>query len=256
MLNRLGLSRPMAELLVKSFTEGTDGVINEIKEEHGMDTGNFKNGGSWDIRFNRIKQVALQNDLVVLTRKRGIWTFICALDLDTGSLYIFSKEKNLDTVIKNFGKKKIHYFHAFVSLNSGPLEFDPLQFSLFETLTDEYENKRLMEVQKILGEEYPLVKQIIFVVAQEIDRKIVGVEARLYNRYFELVDKADWSMYVSKDEYSDLAVLNEEVMEKMDIIPKVKQFVKKRKEHFDQKIANTKLAEKGINEEEIGYIPQ
>jgi hypothetical protein len=252
MLNRLGLNRSIAELLVGSFTEGTDSIINEIKEEHGMDTGNFKNGGSWDIRFNRIKQVALQNDLVVLTRRRGIWSFVCALDIDTGSLYIFSKEKNLDTVVKNFGKKKIHYFHAFVSLNSGPLEFDTQQLSLFVTLSDEYENKRLMEVQNILGEEYPLVKQVIFVVAQEIDRKMVSVEARLYNRYFELVDKVDWSMYVSKDEYSDLAVLNEEVMENTDIIPKVKLSIKKRKEHFDQEIAKKKLNDNDIKEEDKG----
>ncbi|GFZ87029.1 hypothetical protein GCM10008018_36500 [Paenibacillus marchantiophytorum] len=253
MLDQLGLNGSMAELLVRSFTEGTEGVINEIKQEHGMDTGNFKNGGSWDIRFDRIKQAALQNDLVVLTRKRGgIWTFICALDLNTGSLYIFSKEKNIDTVIKNFGKNKIHYFHAFVSLNSGPLEFDTQQMVLFETLTDEYENKRLMEAQRILGEEYPLVKQVIFVIAQEVDKKMIGVEARLFNRYFELIDKADWSMYVSKEEYSDLAVLNEDVVESIDIIPKVKPSVKKRKKHFDQEIATKKSDEKDIKEEDKG----
>ncbi|SFR27810.1 MULTISPECIES: DUF5986 family protein [unclassified Paenibacillus] len=253
MLNRLGLNSSVAELLVGSFTEGTDGVINEIKKEYGLDTGNFKHGGSWDKRFDRIKQVALQNDLVVLTRKRGgIWTFICVLDLNTGSLYIFSKEKNVDTVIKNFGKKKIHYFHAFVSLNSGPLEFNKQQITLFETLTDEYESKRLMEVQRILGEEYPLVKQVIFVIAQEIGNRMVGVEARLYNRYFELVDKVDWSMYVSKDEYSDLVVLDEEFAGKMDIIPKIKLSIKKRKEHFDQGIAKKKLDEEHTKEEDKG----
>jgi len=253
MLDRLGLNGYMAELLVKSFTEGTDSVISEIKQEYGMGTGNFTNGGSWDIRFNRIKQAALLNDLVVLTRKRGIWTFICALDIDTGSLYIFSKEKNLDIVIKNFGKNKIHYFHAFVSLNSGPLEFENQQLTLFETtLTEDYENKRLMEVQKILGEEYPLVNQVIFVVAQEVDKKIVGVEARLFNQYFELIDKADWSMYVSKDEYGDLIVPHEEVMDNMDVIPKVKLSVKKRKEHFDQEITTKKSDEVDINEEDKG----
>ncbi|MEK3900060.1 DUF5986 family protein [Paenibacillus sp. FSL R7-0179] len=251
MLNKLGLNGHMAELLVKSFTEGTDIVIDEIKQEYGMGTGNFKNGGSWDIRFDRIKQAALLNDLVVLTRKRGIWTFICALDIDTGSLYIFSKEKNLDVVIRNFGKNKIHYFHAFVSLNSGPLEFEDQQLTLFETtLTEEYENKRLMEVQKILGEEYPLVNQVIFVVAQEVDKKIVGVEARLFNRYFELVDKVDWSMYVSRDEYSDLIVLHEEAVDDMDVIPKVKQSVKKRKDHFDQEIATKRPDEIDIKEED------
>lgn len=245
LLSRLLLRDHLVDLLVKSFSRETESVLNDIKKEHGLDTGNFRNGGSWDKRFGRIKDVALQNDLVVLTRSRGIWTFVCVLDLDTGSLYIFSKEKNLDVVIKKFGKKSIHYFHAFVSLNSGPLEFATQQMTLFESLTEEYETNRLLEVQKILGEEYPLVNQVIFVVGQEINKKIVGVEARLYNRFFELVDSADWTAYVSKDEYSDVAVLNDPVVESMDIIPKIKPSVKKQKEE----IAKMKILEEGKKEE-------
>jgi hypothetical protein len=192
--------------------------------------------------------VALQNDLVLLTRRRGIWTFVCVLDLDTGSLYIFSKEKNLDVVIKNFGKKSIHYFHAFISLNSGPLEFASQQMTLFESMTEEYENKRLLEVQKILGEEYPLVKQVIFVIGQEFDKKIVGVEARLFNQYFELIDKKDWTTYVSRDEYSDVAGSSDADMENMDIIPKIKPSVKKQKEEIIKK----KLHEERKKEEDNG----
>ncbi|GGG66454.1 hypothetical protein GCM10010918_21130 [Paenibacillus radicis (ex Gao et al. 2016)] len=245
MLSRLGLNDTKAELLVRSFTQETASVLNDIKKEYGLDTGNFRNGGSWDKRFGRIKDVALQNDLVVLTRSRGIWAFVCVLDIASGSLYIFSKEKNLDVVIKNFGKKSIHYFHAFVSLNSGPLEFSNQQMTLFDSLTDDYENKRLLEVQKILGEEYPLVKQVVFVVGQEINKKIVGVEARLFNRYFELIDKVDWTAYVSKDEYSDVAVLNEDVEESMGVIPKIKPLVKMRKE----RIVKEKLLEEKKEED-------
>lgn len=242
------MEKAVANVLIRSFTEGTESVVNEIKEEYGMYTGNFKSGGSWDIRFNRIMQVALQSGLVVLTRRRGIWTFVCALDIDNGSLYIFSKEKNLETVIKNFGKRKIHYFHAFVSLNSGPLEFESQQITLFDTLTEEYEKKRLIEVQRILGEEYPLVKQVIFVIAQELDKRIVGVEARLYNKYFELVDKVDWSLFIARDEYSDLIGIDDDSMDSIDTIPKVKQSVKKRKEYFEKEIPQKKSSE--LNEEE------
>ncbi|MFB4331367.1 DUF5986 family protein [Paenibacillus sp. CR_12] len=246
MLSKLGLGDTLAELLVKSFTQETESVLNDIKKEHGMGTDNFRHGGSWDKRFGRIKDIALQNELVVLTRSRGIWNFICILDLDTGSLYVFSKDKNLDVVIKNFGKKNIHYFHAFVSLNRGPLEFASQQMVLFDSLTEEYENKRLLEVQKILGEEYPLVKQVIFVVGQEIDKKMVSVEARLFNRYFELIDKVDWTTYVSKDDYSDVTVLNEEVVESTDIIPKIKPALKKRKEEIaKKKLHNEREKEEG-----------
>ncbi len=147
-----GLNDETIESLVKAFAGTTNDVVDEIKQEYGLETGNFKNGGVWDIRFRRIKQVALENGLIVLTKRRGIWTFICVLDTGTGILYVFSKEKNLDIVIKKLGRKNIHYFHAFVSLSSGPIDLDYQQISLFPTLTEEYENRRLREAQKILGE--------------------------------------------------------------------------------------------------------
>ncbi|MCM3024131.1 DUF5986 family protein [Heyndrickxia ginsengihumi] len=56
-----GLNNKTIESLVKAFTGTTNDVVNEIKQEYGMDTGNFKNGGAWDIRFSRIKQVVLCN---------------------------------------------------------------------------------------------------------------------------------------------------------------------------------------------------
>jgi len=248
-----GLNNRTIESLVKAFTGTTNDVVNEIKQEYGMDTGNFKNGGAWDIRFSRIKQVALQNDLVVLTKRRGIWTFICVLETETGILYVFSKEKNLETVIKNLGRKTIHYFHAFVSLNSGPVDLENQQMSLFSTLPEEYENRRLREVQKILGEDYPLVNEVVFVVAKEEEKKIVGVEAKLFNRYFEPVDTQDWTAYVPEDEYGNLLVLDEETIDNTDtvmVIPKIKQEVKDRKHHFEKEIPTKRDEKEDLKEED------
>ncbi|MDL0420375.1 DUF5986 family protein [Caldibacillus thermoamylovorans] len=248
-----GLNDETIESLVKAFAGTTNDVVDEIKQEYGLETGNFKNGGVWDIRFRRIKQVALENGLIVLTKRRGIWTFICVLDTGTGILYVFSKEKNLDIVIKKLGRKNIHYFHAFVSLSSGPIDLDYQQISLFPTLTEEYENRRLREAQKILGEEYPLVNDVVFIVAKEEEKKIVGVEAKTFNRYFELLDTQDWSMYVPEDEYSNLFVLEEDTIDNTDtvmVIPKVKQEVKDRKHHFDKTIPSKKEEKKDLKEED------
>lgn len=248
-----GLNNETIESLVKAFTGTTIDVVNEIKHEYGMDTGNFKNGGAWDIRFNRIKKFALQNDLVVLTKRRGIWTFICVLDTDKGILYVFSKEKNLDIVIKNLGRKTIHYFHAFVSLNSGPVDIKNQQMSLFSTLPEEYENRRLREVQKILGEDYSLINEVVFVVAKEEEKKIIGVEAKLFNRYFEPLDTQDWSAYLPEDEYGNLLVLDEETIDNTDtvlVIPKIKQEVKDRKHHFEKEIPTKKKKKKDLKEED------
>lgn len=248
-----GLDESVIEDLVRAFTETTDEVLNEVKQEYGWETGNFKNGGSWDHRFDRIKQVALQNNLVVIKRGRAIWTFICILNLETGILYVFSKEKNLEQVIKKFGRKNIHYFHAFISLNSGPVELDNQQMSLFSTLPEDYEEKRLREVQKILGEEYPLVNQVVFVVAQEENRKVVGVEAKFYNRYFELLDIENWSSYVPDDEYGSIFVIDEEVIDNTDnntVIPKIKQEIIEHKYQSEKEISTNKQNNKDIKGKE------
>jgi hypothetical protein len=248
-----GINQSVVGDLVKAFAEATNDVVNEIKQEYGLDTGNFKNGGAWDIRFRRIKQIALENKLLVLTKRRGIWSFVCVLNEITGDLYVFTKEKNLDIVIKNLGKKKIHYFHAFTSLNSGPVELDNQQISLFSTLPEDYETKRIQEAQKILGEEYPLINQVIFIVAQEEDRKIIGVEAKLYNRFFELIDVENWSSFVPEDQYGNILVLDEEVVdntESVTVIPKVKQSIKERKSHFENDIATKKQEKEDLIEEE------
>jgi Family of unknown function (DUF5986) len=253
MNSSLEINESVINNLVKAFTGTTEEVISEIKYEYGMSTGNFKNGGSWDIRFNRIKHAALQNNLVVITRKRGIWTFVCVLNTDNGVMYVFSKDKNLEIVKKNLGKKNIHYFHAFVSLNSDSYDLDNQQMSLFSTLPEEYEEKRLREAQKILGEEYPLVRSVVFVVAKEEERKIVGVEATLYNRYFEPQDVQDWSTHLPSDEYSKIYETDDETIDNTDtagVIPKIKQNIKDRKKYIEQNISAKKQGEKDFQEEE------
>ncbi|MEI4799920.1 DUF5986 family protein [Bacillus sp. FJAT-51639] len=230
----LGIDQTAVRELVKAFTNSPNHVLNDIKIEHGLDTGNFRNGGAWDVRFKRIKEVGLNNELVVLTAKRGIWTFICLLNLANGVLLVFSKEKNLESVIKKLGKKSIHYFHALVSINSDPFDLDRQQQELFPMFTEEYEARRLEEVLKILGEDYPKVKQVVFVVSQEVDRQVTGVEARLFNKYFELVDVEDWTSYVSED-YSDIFVSNEQDNDS-DIetkpIAKIKDSIKIRRDYL------------------------
>lgn len=247
-----GIRESIVGDLVRAFTEETTGVIQEITREYEFDTGNFKSGGHWDLRFKRIKRIALENNLIVLTRKRGTWNFVCVLNESTGELYVFTKEKNLETKIKKLGNKRIHYFHAFISLNAGPVELNYQQLALFPTLTEEYEAKRIQELQKILGGEYPLVKQVIFIVAQEESGKIVGAEARLYNRFFELLDKEDWSTYIPQ-EYNNILELEDEAFDNSDnlpIIPQVKQSIKDRKVNYENEIVAKKRGKKEFIEDE------
>lgn len=249
-----GINESTIESLVNAFSESTRSVMNDIRIEHGLNTGNFQNGGAWDVRFNRLTQAALKNELVVITKRRCIWTFILLLNAETGSLFIFSKQKNLENVIKKFGKDSIHYFHAIVSLNSDPVEFESQQQGLFSMFPDEYEERRLMEAQKVLGEDYSSVSQVIFVTAQEEQGKFVKVEAKLFNRYFELMDIEDWTSYASIDQYSDIIVPSEksiiEDSETNKVIPKVKKEVINRKKQFKKPIPNEKREKKQPKEED------
>lgn len=227
-----GMDEKIIASLVEAFALETKSVTNEVKLETGWHTRNYENGGSWDTRFKRIADTALEHGLVVLQRKRGMWEFVVVLNIETGFLYVFSKEKNFDIVRKKFGKNKIHYFHAFVSINSNPVDLDDMQQELFPRFPEEYEQKRIEEVRKILGEEYPLVNRIVFVIGKEEDKKIVNVEAKLYNRYFELIDMEDWTKYIPSDQYGDIFVPNAQVNDETEepmVIPRVKQTVKNRK---------------------------
>lgn len=239
--------------LVKAFSDSVAPLTKEIEIQYELETGNHKHGTAWDIRFTRIKKAALQNDLVVLKLKRGMWTFVTVLNLDTGIMYVFSKEKNFDLVIKNFGKNKIHYFHAFVSKNGDPIELDNHQLEFFSTISEEYEARRIEEVQKILGENYPDVKAVVFVIGKEENGKITEVEARLYNRYFQLLDIENWSEFISEDhQYEDIFVSNEESEDESVeewVIPTLKAHIKQRKHAFDKKIAEEKKDRDDLNEE-------
>ncbi|WP_203249074.1 DUF5986 family protein [Sporosarcina beigongshangi] len=248
------INESVAKDLVQAFSKSTDGTINEIILEHSLDTHNFKDFGAWDIRFSRIKKVALKHELVTLRRKRGRWTFFCILHIETGILYVFSKEKNLESVIKKLGKGSIHYFHAFISKNGDAIDLDNTQTSLFPMLTDEYEEKRLIEVQKILGNEYPLVKKVIFIVGKEENKQIVNVEAHFYNKYFELIDFEDWSSNISLAEYSDLTAsitpMDQDSIDDEKPIPSVKQNIKDRKDKDSKKDIQEVVSPKKEEEKE------
>lgn len=248
-----GLNESTIKSIVQAFSENTYGVLSDIKKEYGLGTANFQNGGSWDVRFERIKNAALKHDLVVLKKKRGIWKFYLLLHIETGNLFVFSKEKNLEVVKRNFGKSKIHYFHAFVGLNSEPIELKKYkQTTLFPLIDEEFEEKRIYEAQKILGEDYSSIKSVFFITASEDEGKFVGVEAKKFNPNFDLIDKKDWTSYISTDQYSDLNDVEETVdnNEFFGTIPKVKKEIKDRKDHYKKQIPNEK--QKNVDSKEEG----
>lgn len=227
MQNAINTKNPVIQELVKAFTKETVTTTSEIKDEYDFITNNFEGFGSWDIRFKRIFTTALQNDLVVLVRKRGNWKFVVVLDEKTNDLFVFTKKNNIESVIKKFGKGSIHYFHAFVGLNK-EIVLGDFQMEIFQKTTDDYENRRIEELRKILGEDYPRVNQVIFIVAEEKNKKIINAEAILYNKFFIELEKTNLYEYIDEEEYSELFVEEESYNdEETLVIPKVKEEIKR-----------------------------
>lgn len=241
----IAVEESIVSQMVKGFSQSTVDTIRDIAHEYDLSkTGNFKNMGSWDVRFSRVSRVGLQNGYLALVKKRGVWNFLVLLNEATGTLYVFSKEKNIELVKKNFGKDKIHYFHALLTINGEFIELTNGEMNLFEDYYAEYDEKRLIEARKVLSEDFSSVKQVVFVVGKEVDKEIAEVEARLYNKYFELVDVMDWSNYIDKVEYADAdsySYSEDEEHQVNELLVKVKQEVKdkssknKGKEQIPQK---------------------
>ncbi|EJP6619696.1 hypothetical protein NDM76_002325, partial [Staphylococcus pseudintermedius] len=99
--------------------------------------------------------------------------------------------------------------------------------------TSEYEEKRIDEVRNILSEDYPRVNQVIFIVAEEENRRITSVEAILYDRFFNEIEKTNYSEYISGEHYSELFVEDEDFSkdEENIVIPKIKENIKKSKSY-------------------------
>lgn len=193
--------------LIKAFSQNTENTLDEIEFNYNMDCGNFRNGGSWDLRFGRIEDsVKNNNDVAILNRERGIWKYKAILFASTGTLFIFTKEKNLDKVIKEKSNtEKIHYFHALVYLNVDNVGVNvQLDLDLFNYYDEEFEERRKREVQKILMDYYSQVKQVYFIVGTERNKQIVEVKVQHFNRQFEFLKEVNLSNYISKGEYEDV----------------------------------------------------
>lgn len=248
MVGKLCTENPAIKDLITAFTGETKSITNEIAQEHEFITKNFAKFGGWDIIFKRVGVTALQSGLIVLVKNRGAWDFVAVLNDETEDLYVFTREKNIENIVKNFGKKSIHYFHALITKNDIPQELNNYQMKLFPTTTEEYEMKRLEVAQKVLGESYFDIQRVVFIVSKESGNRIVGAEARLYDKYFNIIESTDWSSHVSKEEgeYESIAILNyiDDETEEL-VIPKIKENIKKK--DTDPKVADKKTPE---NEED------
>ncbi|MGN7283498.1 DUF5986 family protein [Shouchella rhizosphaerae] len=231
--------------MVKAFSASADGEIYEIEMGFGLErTRNFKNGVSWDITFRNIAAAAEKHGLEVIKIKRGIWNFIALMDPRTGYLFVFTKENNLEMVIKNSGKKSIHYFYAFIAMHDDITAEFSYSCSLIPQFDKEYEEKRIIEAQKILDENFSRVKRVIFVTKKKEMQGISTVKAKLYDKNFFLVDTEDWSHHASDVGYGDLLENDELESPTLPMLAKVKPNIKELKRSKERELVKKKAKER------------
>lgn len=191
--------------LSKAFSKSVSRDVNEILSENLLSTYNGKYMLIWDFRFTNIEKTTIEIGFKSLRIKRGgLWTAVASLDLETGYLYIYTKEKNLETVINKFGNSVIHYFHALISKNTEDDESEGIQISLFSKTDEDFEQKRTILCQEILGGFYSDVKEVFFIVGNEEYGKIIDVSVRYYNKFFELLETKELIENIDVVEYDTL----------------------------------------------------
>ncbi|AXF55280.1 DUF5986 family protein [Salicibibacter kimchii] len=251
-MNLINFEEPnYTEAMVRAFSDNVQPTLYEIQSYHGFSsTFNSRHFAAWDKRFSRLD--LLENDfqeLEGISAKRGIWGFSMLLDNKRKTLFLFTKEKNLESVRRKFGKDKLHYFHALLLKNRhldtyvSPSEGDPFQFSLFDEGIERYNDRRRLEAIDIIGDDYDRFDQVVILTLAEENGKATKVEAGIFSSEFRLIQSVDLSDYIKPD-FEDASVVgfndasnpgNKQIPNlKKEYTPKEKQIVSTRKRNAEK----------------------
>ncbi|MGE7185293.1 DUF5986 family protein [Peribacillus sp. NPDC006672] len=201
--------------VVRAFSDNLVLDVQEVRKLLELKKFNSKYALAWDIRYSRIEDLDGDNNIVALTSRRGFWGFSMLLNIESGTLFVFTKEKNLDEVIKRFGKEKLHYIHSLLFLNKKydedfGLMHEDFQLSLQIDGIEEFDAQRKLDAINILGDYYSDINKVILVTLTEENNVAVKVEAGLFTSDCQLIDKEDWSSFI-RPAFNDREVDSEEI---------------------------------------------
>lgn len=115
-------------------------------------------GASWDIRYNKIKEIACEHHLRAFVMDRSIWKAILVFDENKKVLYVFMSTINLKNVIDGVDKgNKKHYLYLITQNcmdGNEQLSFLPNDFE---------EDYRRKESAKILGDLVNEIEDVVVV---------------------------------------------------------------------------------------------
>ncbi|WP_105956868.1 DUF5986 family protein [Apilactobacillus quenuiae] len=103
--------------LKNAFDQDVNKDLNAIKNNN-FDIGTYNSRYflEWDFHFDDISKVSNDIGFLPINLNRGIWNLIATINPETRELFLFMKEKNINSILKN-NKKENHYLNILLQKN-------------------------------------------------------------------------------------------------------------------------------------------
>lgn len=162
----------------------------------------FRNGIS-DVNYNGLSQAVWARRAKVLERafrnlpeykmlhiKRGFWEINPIFNLKTGELYLLMSKDNLQRIKDKYYRlgTTSHYSYDFLLYNQKLIP-EVTNMDLFPSENDE--EKRMLENQKMLGTNYEKVSRVYLVVVDYYANEPIDAKRLLLNDSYQLIEEVD-----------------------------------------------------------------
>lgn len=223
--------------LLSCITIDTKQVVDSVRIKNRLITGNFSLKMPWDLVFTAFSEQLLKEEFESILVDRNIWEFVAPFHKKTGTLCLITRKENLNVVFKSHVEKP-HYIHAALGAN-GLMEPQVFPYQGSMDLAD-YEVIEILcsYAEKMYGEIYSSINQVLVLVIDGSLSNIKGISARLYNHKFQLCDENDWSSYIEgepnyEDSITDISII-QVINDEMDPIFTIKEHIINNSEDTNQ----------------------
>lgn len=220
--------------LASAFSEDCRLELSQSKKENGYVTHNSKSMAEWDIRFKRIIQVAEEYNLeYIIASRTALWEFVAIFD--EKKMYLFSKEKNINTILDNYDSKPLHYVLCAVAINT---HLDGLaNIEQLRLLEDIWASDKEKIRKKLFGTIISDIEEVRVFSLEEYRKEPVRVEELLIDSNGQIVEVIDHSDAINAD-YTE--IIQQEKVDKETMIVGLKPGVKKQQSVVDLKVKEEK----------------
>lgn len=189
--------------LIKIFAHSISNAVGDGIEEDVQSKGLVTRNGDppriWDILHTNLVNSLSDSSVIAKPTKRGGWSILPIVDLQTGTLYCCMRENNLKHINKrNSAKKKQHYLFALAAAFNHDLPI--MQGQLF-TSDETKQNQVIVDnaISRICADlniSRGIVQRHALVLFHSNDSQLVSMRCCAINSQFEIIEAIDWSQFI------------------------------------------------------------